>query len=433
MILCSTTGFQTRAFAAAARAMGLEVALGSDRCHVLEDPWQDGALPLRFENPEGSARAIVEYARSHPLAGIVALGDRTAPAAARACATLGLPFHSPAATDAARDKYLSRERLRAAGLNIPAFDRYELACNPRDIIGEGGPSVGFPCVLKPVALSASRGVIRTNNPKEFVAAFERIVALLSSPDVQVLREKTSGYLQAEAYIEGSEIAVEGLVEQGQMKILAVFDKPDPLEGPFFEETIYVTPSRLPAAKQRDIEETLNRAITALGFFHGPFHAELRLNRRGVWPLEVAARAIGGLCSRALRFSLPGHAATVSLERLLIELALGRQVSEARREEAAAGVMMIPVEKAGIYEETDGVEKARRTPGVEDVVITVIPKQRLTPLPEGSCYLGFIFARDESPVRVERTLRAARRRLAFRITPALPVILNHQADPSSKRR
>ncbi len=421
MILCSTTSYQMRAFVETAREMGLPLALGSDRCHVLDDPWKDEALPLRFEDPEDSARAIVEYARSNPLQGMVALGDRPAPVAARAAAALGLPFHSPSAADVCRDKYLSRERLRAAGLNIPAFERFPIDADPREIVRGGGPRVGFPCVLKPLALSASRGVIRADNEREFIANFERIRALLLSPEVQVMREETSGYIQAEAYIEGREIAVEGVVDRGRMRLLAIFDKPDPLEGPYFEETIYVTPSRLNNAAQRRIEETLECAVAALGLFHGPFHAELRWNPRGAWPIEVAARSIGGLCSRALRFELPGRTGWVSLEQLLIELALGRDAGAVRREEAAAGVMMIPVEREGVYEGAEGLESARSTPGVEDIVITVAPKQRLTPLPAGGCYLGFIFARGRSPEDVEDALRAAHRQLRFEMTPALPVV------------
>ena len=421
MILCSTTGYQTRAFVEAAREMGLPVALGSDRCHVLDDPWRNAALPLHFEDPEGAARIIIEYAGSNALQGMVALGDRTAPSAARACVALGLPFHPPAAADACRDKYLSRERLRAAGLNVPAFERYPIDSDPRVIVHGGGPRAGFPCVLKPLALSASRGVIRANDEREFVAGFERIGALLRTPEVQVMREKTSGYLQAEAYVEGQEIAAEGVVDRGRMRLLAIFDKPDPLEGPYFEETIYVTPSRLPDAAQREVKETLVQAIAALGLFHGPFHAELRLNRRGVWPLEVAARSIGGLCSKALRFSIPGQSGCVSLEHLLIRLALGGNAGNVQREQASAGVMMIPVEREGVYEGLQGLDAARRTPGVEDIVITAAPKQHLVPLPEGGCYVGFIFARGHSPEYVEAALRAARSKMHFEMASTLTVV------------
>ncbi|MGH9448523.1 MAG: ATP-grasp domain-containing protein, partial [Terriglobia bacterium] len=197
MILCSTTGYQTRAFAEAAREMGLEVAFGSDRCHVLEDPWRDGALPLRFEDAEGSARQIADYARHNPLNAIVALGDRPTPAAARACRLLRLPCHSPEAADLCRDKYLSRERLRAIGLNIPRFARFSVNSRPRQLIEEVAGRVGFPSVLKPLALSASRGVIRADDSNQFLRSFDRIRDLLRSPEVQVMREETSNYIQCE--------------------------------------------------------------------------------------------------------------------------------------------------------------------------------------------------------------------------------------------
>jgi len=421
LILCATTGYQTRAFVAAAEKMGLAVVFGSDRCHVLEDPWQDGALPLRFEQPAESARLVADYARANPLHALVALGDRPTPTAARACELLGLPYHPPQAADACRDKYLSRQRLQSAGVLVPAFARFPVDQDPRELLRSGGLPADFPCVLKPLALSASRGVIRADDPDQFIRAFERICALLRSPEVQVLREDTSHFIQVEAYVEGEEIAVEGLMERGRPKVLAILDKPDPLVGPFFEETIYVTPSRLEAETQAQAVEALERAAKALGLYHGPLHAELRINAQGVWVLEVAARSIGGLCSRALRFCSPSLGETISLEELIIRLALGEDVDKVRREPLASGVMMIPISEAGVFQEAQGVESAREIPGVEDILITAKPAQRLEPWPEGASYLGFIFARGPSPRFVEGALRSAHRKLRFVLTPALPVI------------
>ncbi|MGH9353381.1 MAG: ATP-grasp domain-containing protein, partial [Terriglobia bacterium] len=290
--------------------------------------------------------------------------------------------------------------------------------DPRRIAG-----VEFPCVLKPLSLSGSRGVIRANNAEEFVRNFKRIRALLRSPDVQVMREETTGHIQVEGYIKGKEIAVEGFVDRGAMTLLAIFDKPDPLEGPYFEETIYVTPSRLPDETQKLAAQTVSLAIKALGLFHGPFHAELRVNSKGVWPLEVAARSIGGLCARALRFDAPALGGGIPLEKLVIALALGLDVQPVRRENRAAGVMMIPIEKGGVYQGVEGLEEARALPGVEDVVITAKPSLRLIPFPEGCSYPGFIFARGPTPEFVEGALRQAHRKLRFVITPDLPVISN----------
>jgi biotin carboxylase len=306
-------------------------------------------------------------------------------------------------------------------VRVPAFASFPVDQDPRELLRSGALPADFPCVLKPLALSASRGVIRADDPDQFIRAFECIRALLRSPEVQVLREDTSHFIQVEVYVEGEEIAVEGLMERGRLKVLAIFDKPDPLVGPFFEETIYVTPSRLEAETQAQAVEALERAAKALGLYHGPLHAELRINARGVWVLEVAARSIGGLCSRALRFCSPSLGETISLEELIIRLALGEDVDKIRREPLASGVMMIPIAEAGVFQEAQGVESARETPGVEDILITAKLAQRLEPWPEGSSYLGFIFARGPSPRFVEGALRSAHRKLRFVVSPALPVI------------
>jgi biotin carboxylase len=421
LLLSTTTGYQTSSFVEAASKLGLTIALGTDRCHVLEDPWQDGALPLHFEDAEGSAQKIIEYARSSPVNAIVSVGDRPTPTAARACRELGLPGHPPLATDICRDKFLFRERLRTAGLRAPRFQHFSLASDPQRLLASGDVTVGFPCVLKPLALSGSRGVIRADDPEQFAAAFNRIRQLLSSPDVQVLREATSQFLQVESYIEGEEVAVEAVVDRGRLQVLAIFAKPDPLIGPFFEETIYVTPSRLPQDEQQQVVDTLSTAVEAVGLKHGPLHAEMRINSEGAWLLEVAARPIGGLCARALRFEVPGSAELISLEELVIQLALGHSVERIRREPAAAGVMMIPIPEEGIFHHAEGVDDARATPGIEDVSITAKPDHKLVVLPEGSTYLGFIFARGGSPEFVEQALRSAHRKLGFVISPALPVL------------
>ena len=237
----------------------------------------------------------------------------------------------------------------------------------------------------------------------------------------MLREETSDFIQVETYIEGAEIAVEAIVDHGRLRVLAIFDKPDPLTGPFFEETIYVTPSRMSREGQQRIVETLGKATAALGLYHGPVHAELRINSGCIWVMEVAARSIGGLCSRALRFEIPLVHKEVSLEELLIRLMLGLDVSRLYREDAASGVMMIPIPEAGFYQETQGIDEARSVECIEDVVITAKVSQKLVPLPEGASYLGFIFARGNSPEFVEYALRHAHEKLRFVISPALPVI------------
>jgi biotin carboxylase len=420
LLLCTTTGYQTQSVVDAAEKLGLEVVFATDRCHVLPDPWQDGALAVRFENPEEGVRVIAEHTREHPVIAVLSIGDRPTPTAARAATALGLPGHPPQAADVCRDKYRSRESLRAAGLNVPAFQRLPLETDPAAI----AHGLRYPCVLKPLALSGSRGVIRANTPQEFAAAFHRIRDLLRGADVGVLREETSNFIQVEDYIDGVEVAVEAVLDRGRLRVLAIFDKPDPLTGPFFEETIYVTPTRLPADTQQQVVAELARAVATLGLRHGPMHAELRIQPgqpAAIWVMEVAARPIGGLCSRALRFRIPLVDENISLEELLIRLARGEDISRIYREDAAAGVMMIPIPRPGFYQETRGVEQANALPGVADIIITAKQQQKLVPLPEGSSYVGFIFACGPSPEFVEETLRQALRRLEFVITPALPIV------------
>ena len=431
LLLTTTTGYQTRAFIETANKLDLGIVLGTDRCHVLEDPWQDGALPLRFEDPEGSARHIVEYAGRNLVHAVVCVGDRPTPTAALACARLGLLHHPLRAAESCRDKYLSRERLRAAGLDMPSFNRFPVAMDPGTILRMDPTIVHFPCVLKPLALAAGRGVIRADNPREFVTAFERIKALLLRPEVRVMREETSNFIQVEEYVEGEEIAVEAVVDRGRFRVLAIFDKPDPLVGPFFEETIYVTPSRLKPEVQGAVIKTLEQAVKAFGLYHGPLHAELRVESgevthtsgrvKHIWILEVAARSIGGLCSRALRFCPRPPGESFSLEEVVIRLALGEDISAVERESVASGVMMIPIPGAGLYQEVKGMEEARQTPGIKEIIIAAKPAQQLEPLPEGSSYLGFIFACGPSPELVEKALRRAHQQLYFVIAPALPVI------------
>jgi biotin carboxylase len=396
-------------FADAARRLGFDIALATDRCHVLEDPWGDDAIPVRFEDPYASRDIL---AAAGPFDGIAAVADRPTFLAALTAEVLGIPHHPPSAVAAGRDKFLARQAFQAAGLLVPEFFRLPINTDPAEVARRAS----FPCVLKPLGLSGSRGVIRANNVKEFVGAFVRVRALLESTDVAALREQQNRYLQVERFIEGREFALEGVVTRGELRVLAIFDKPDPLDGPFFEETIYVTPSRESEATQKKMIEATRCAVRALGLTHGPIHAEARVNGEGIWVLEVAARPIGGLCARTLRFD-----GDMSLEELILRHAVGQDVSRSQLCGTASGVMMIPIPKAGIYEGVDGVESAAKIRDVEDVVITAKEGQKILPLPEGSSYLGFIFARAESPDRVEQALRKAHGCLHFEIATALPVV------------
>jgi len=410
LLVAATTGYQTRAFDEAARHLGLDLVLATDRCHVLEDPWGDRAIPVRFDDPHASRDVLVA---AGPFDAIVAVADRPALIAAMAAEVLGVPYHSPAAVAACHDKYLARQRFEAAGLPVPKFFRVPVTANPL----EAAARAPFPCVLKPLGLSASRGVIRANNVAEFETAFIRIRALLGSADIAVMREEQNRYIQVESYMNGREFALEGLVTAGELQVLAIFDKPDPLDGPFFEETIYVTPSRESLETQRALVAAARSAIRALGLTHGPIHAELRMQGRAAWMLEVAARPIGGLCARTLRFD-----DGVPLEELILRHAVGEDVSRMRLSDSASGVMMIPIPKGGgVYQGVEGLEQASAIPDVEDVIITAKEGQKIQPLPEGASYLGFIFTRAGSPARVEHALREAHACLKFDIAIVLPVM------------
>jgi len=387
LLLAATTGYQTRAFSEVAQRIGCELVLATDRCHVLDDPWGDNAVALRFDEP---AEGIESIAARRPFDGIAAVGDRPAYVASLAAERLGLAFSPPEAVLASTNKFLARQKFRAEGLLTP---EYQLLHQPSG-------ALRYPCVLKPLGLTGSRGVIRANNPQEFAAAFARVKKIAAEPSVLV-----------EDFIPGHEYALEGIVTEGRFETLALFDKPDILDGPFFEETIYVTVPVQPA-----IADTAQRAITALGLTNGPIHAEMRVNDAGVWMLEVAARPIGGLCSRVLRFS-----GGQSLEELILRHAVGQDVSAARLEDGAHAVMMIPIPRAGVYAGVSGVDDARLTEGIEDIVVTAKQGQAMLPLPEGASYLGFIFARRETPQRAVQALRNAQAQLKFEFAASLPVV------------
>jgi biotin carboxylase len=434
LLLATTTGYQTRAFGEAAERLGVELVFATDRCGVLDDPWMDHAIPIRFHEEEASVAAIVTAARTRPLDGILVVGDRPTVIAARAAHALGLSWHPVDGAAVARHKRLTRERLRDAGLPVPWFAPLAVSSQLSELSHQlsaiSAQSLAYPCVLKPVSLSGSRGVMRADDPAELAAAIERLRALLASPEVRaerVDRNAASETALVEAFIPGREYALEGLLYQGALHTLAIFDKPDPLDGPFFEETIYVTPSGAPGAVQNAIARTIAAAATAIGLTHGPIHAECRVipstgseQAPGVFVLEVAARPIGGLCARTLTFEKPG-CGSASLEELLLRHALGESPYGWVREADASGVMMIPIPRRGILRGVDGVDGARAVPHITDLRITAKMDQRLVPLPEGASYLGFIFARAETAGAVERALRDAHARLRFTIDMEFPVL------------
>jgi biotin carboxylase len=412
LLLFTTTGYNAEDFARAAQKLDVEVVFGTDRCRVLKDPWRDAAISMRFHRPVEAVRLIRKYAKTRPIDAVIAVGDKPTVTASLICRALDLPVNSPQAVQKCRNKFEFRKALRNSGLLAPGFHRFALERDPQTLLRH----VQFPCVLKPLALSASQGVIRADNEVQFREAFHRIRSLLETPAIRILKDPSNQYLMVEDYIEGKEVALEGLLSKGRLRVLALFDKPDSLEGPFFEETIYVTPSRNSKRMQRRIADCASAAAQALGLRDGPVHAEFRTNKRGVWILELAARSIGGLCSRTLRFGTG-----MSLEEVIIRHALGMKTHSTQLESEAAGVLMLPIPGKGYLRRVEGISRAKRVKGIQEVTITAKLGQKLVPWPEGSSYLGFIFARNTSPDQVEQALRAAHSKIVFELSPELPVL------------
>src|SRR5436189_352138 len=402
LLLLPTVTYRTVAFVEAARRLGAELTVASERPSTFERANPTGLVTLDFADPTHAAAQAREFARAHPVHGVVAVDDDTAVVAAAIAEALGLRGNPVAAAAAARDKHQQRQLLATAGVAVPRFELLTIAADPEKVAS----GVSYPCVLKPLRLSASRGVIRADTPAGFVAAFERIKRILEQTGC-------ARSLLVEEFVPGREVAVEGLVTQGTLQVLAIFDKPDPLDGPFFEETIYVTPSRFARTAQQEIAACAQAAVHAPGLRDGPIHAEVRHNDRGAWLIELAARPIGGRCSGALRFEIreAGNGKReMSLEEIIIRHALGMELPTLERVLRASGVMMIPVPGAAVLRDTRGVGAAHAVPLAEDVAITAHPGQPLVPWPEGSRYPGFIFARGGTSEAVEAALRTGHARL-----------------------
>ena len=405
LILLPTATYKAPDFLAAAQALGIEVVVGSEQAQTLATAMGDRALTLDLEDPEAAAGAVVEAARRRPFDAVVAVDDQGVLVAALAASRLGLPSNPPEAVARTRDKAAMRAALASAR---PALRQPEhRVVGPGDDVAALAADIGFPVVVKPVSLAASRGVIRADDPEGARSAAERIRVILKEagqpPDEPML---------VEAYVPGEEVAVEALVRGGVLDVLAVFDKPDPLVGPYFEETIYVTPSRLPGEVQARVSEAVTGAAAALGLREGPVHAELRIDPAGQpWVLELAARTIGGLCSRTLRFGTG-----VSLEELILRHALALPLDPVR-EQMATGVMMLPIPTAGVLREVTGQDEARAVPGITGLELSIRPGRPVRPLPEGDRYLGFLFARAERPEDVELALRTAHAHLGLVIDPS----------------
>src|SRR4051794_25678084 len=402
LLVLPTATYRAPDFVDAAAKLGAELVVGSEHRQALSDSMGDRAVVLSLRQPLRAADQIERLAERSPIDAVVAVDDGGTRAAAVASQRLGLRGNAPGAVERTRDKAAMRAAFAEAG--VPQPDHRVVHVGGDVAAAAAGP--GPPGGVKPLTLSMSRGVIRADTPEEAEAAALRARSILADAG-----EDPAGRLLVERFVPGAEVAVEALLRDGAFEPLAVFDKPDPLDGPFFEETIYVTPSRLAQPVREAIERDAARAAAALGLREGPVHAELRADGDRVTVLELAARSIGGLCSRSLRFGLG-----VSLEELILRHALGMQLDGMRREDRAAGVMMLPIPRAGTLRRVGGLEQARAVEGVGGVEITVANGRPVRPLPEGDRYLGFLFAKGDTPAQVEAALRAAHARLDVEIEP-----------------
>jgi biotin carboxylase len=412
LLLTTTHTYRAEAFRAAARKLDIEVITAIDLPDELSKP-REAALALDFRDPDRAAQHIVAYAHDQPLNAILSVDDSASLIAAEASVALKLPHNSPQAAEAARDKFVMRTLLQQGGVRVPTFRLFSTADN----LADAAQQVNYPCVVKPLALNGSRGVIRADDTGQFVAAARRLSRLLHSIDPT---PDPKPFL-VEDFLPGFEVALEGLLDHGELKVLALFDKPDPLDGPFFEETIYVTPSRLSPEVQEAIARCTADSARALGLVAGPVHAELRINAEGAWLIEMAGRSIGGLCSQTLRFA---HSAEVTLEEMILRQAVGLEIDSLERESRSGGVMMIPIPEAGLLRGVSGIDQAKAVTGIEDVQITAKLNYPLVPLPEGESYLGFIFARGNTPDQVEAALRAAHACLKFEVAPVIHLTMSN---------
>ncbi|MBN4054652.1 ATP-grasp domain-containing protein [Nitrospira defluvii] len=407
LLLIPSTSYKAVDFLKAAEQLEVELLVGCNRHQTLEAISPGNLLTLDFHDLEQSTQKVIQLVKEKPISAVVSTDDDGALLAATISESLSIPHNPISAIAATRDKAKLRKRLTAANLPSPSFQVFSTKVDPEEISDQ----IDYPVVLKPTGLSGSQGVIRANHPEAFCHAFKRIKALFKNTEIIEKYGKIPKEILVEEYIPGQEVAFEGLLQKGQLLPLALFDKPDPLEGPFFEETLYITPSRLPSSLQNDIVHSVQRGINTLGLTEGPIHAELRVHLKVPVIIEIAARSIGGHCSRILQFGIG-----VSLETLLIKHALGLPIRSLERETVAAGVMMVPIPRRGIFVDVQGLADAKQVDGVTDVEIVAHRNQEIIPLPEGHSYLGFIFAKAQRPELVESALREAHQNMRITIRP-----------------
>lgn len=393
LIIAPHGSYRTSAFIQAAKQHQCDVLIASQGEHSIVSEYAQG-IQIDLKDHDRAVATILEVASSQAFAGVIGTDDSTTEIATRVASLLGLAHNPLESIRLTSRKDLARLRLAEHDVNTPMFRLLDL----RQSLIPQSEGVIYPCVVKPVGLSASRGVIRVNDFAELQQAVGRIENILEGEGP--LEAEVRSTLLLEQFIPGQEVAVEGMLYNGELEILAIFDKPDPMHGPFFEETYYLTPSCHSESVQLEIQQQIETACRAYGLAEGPVHAECRVNSDGVWLLEIAARTIGGLCGQLLSFGTG-----FSLEELVLAHARGQRL-ELQRKDEAAGVLMIPIPEAGVLKRIEGLLAAQAVPLIEEVNIQIREGYELVPLPEGGSYLGFIFARGEKVTEVEQALREA---------------------------
>ncbi len=401
LLIAPSGSYRIPPYIEAAKALGIGLLVVSNSKHSLVSEVAKG-ISVDFDDLRLAREIILSEIKGLKILSVLATDDICVGLSSQIAQQLGLPQNNPSAARLTHRKDLAREALQLAGCNTPEFQVIKLidASNL-------SKSINYPVVIKPLSLSASRGVIRANDAAEFVQACRRIDSILEYTG-------QSGYernqVLVEAYLDGAEFAVEGIIIAGEFHLLMIFDKPEPLIGPFFEETYYLTPSQLESAQIQELINEVSRCCHAYNLTHGPVHAEARITQTGVVLLELAARTIGGQCGQLIEFST-----CQKLEELVI-LGMCGIKPELPSSVESAGVLMIPVAKSGLLKRVEGMTDALQVEFIRDIEIHIQAGYELIPLPEGSSYLGFIFAQAPSYQQTYDALKKAYDKLNFVTQP-----------------
>jgi len=404
VLICPHSSYRLGPYLRAAENLGIHVLVVSQGEYSLVSAVASG-IHVDFSKPEEALKKINSAIVDSQLLAVLGIDDMTVELAARVSASQGLMHNDIKASQYTRRKDLAREVLQGSGVLIPEFRCVNLGA----LIENPSSPIAYPCVIKPISLSGSRGVICVHNAQDLKQAGEAIQAIL---DDEILSDDEKQSVLIEQYIPGYEFAFEGMLHQGKLQCLALFDKPDLMEGPYFEETYYITPSRLSKNLQQKIKETVLRACQGYGLKEGPVHAEVRIHEDEVWFMEMASRTIGGQCAQSLQY-----ATGLSLEEMVIQNALGKEIQTGENTQAA-GVLMIPITKRGLLRRVEGIMEASKVEYIEELEISISEGYELVPLPQGRSYLGFIFSKAPTPALAEQALRDAYKKLKIITSPVL---------------